>query len=289
MTLYAGARALSGLIAAAAIGGALGRGVLAAPDISSVPARSKGAASARTDCGACHGESSWSDAKFDHQRTGFTLAGAHEKVACQGCHPRGYSTRVADTCAGCHRDRHAGQLGLHCEGCHEERSWRETAFGTSGHDKTAFPLTGRHAAIPCQECHGDLRQGGFTRAPLGCVDCHRADLAAAAVRSIDHATAHFGDACQGCHTTWAFAPARFAAHDLCFGVSAGSHRGLRCQQCHSNPAALTLTGLCAGSDVRCVSCHTHGCDVSDRRHVNVMGYQCLDQKCFECHRTVPSR
>jgi hypothetical protein len=242
-----------------------------------------------TSCGGCHTEESWSAAKFDHRPTGFPLAGAHEKVACQACHPRDYRTRVADTCAGCHRDRHAGQLGLHCEGCHDETSWRETRFDADAHRTSAFPLTGKHAAIPCQECHGDMRDRSFSRAPLACIDCHRGDLAAAALRSIDHAAARFDNACQSCHTTWSFFPARFPAHDGCFPVSTGPHRPLRCAQCHANAPALTLTGLCASPDVRCVSCHAHGCAVSDRQHQNVMGYECADQKCFECHRPVGSR
>lgn len=244
---------------------------------------------AATRCEGCHTEGGWGDAKFDHGRTGFALVGAHEKVPCQACHARDYVTRVADSCAGCHRDRHAGTLGLHCEGCHEPRSWRETLFGADGHRTTAFPLTGKHAAIPCQECHGDARDGSFSRAPLACVDCHRADLATAAFRSIDHTAAHFDTNCQTCHTTLAFFPARFAAHDACFTVSTGSHRTLRCQDCHANPSSLALDGLCANPDVRCVSCHTHNCDVSARQHQGVMGFECTDRKCFECHRPTPSR
>ena len=50
---------------------------------------------------------------------------------------------------------------------------------------------------------------------------------------------------RACHTTLAFFPARFAAHDACFTVSTGSHRTLRCQDCHANPSSLALDGLCA--------------------------------------------
>jgi hypothetical protein len=253
------------------------------------PSREDPAQPSRSNCGACHSEVSWSDARFDHTRTGFPLAAAHQRVSCRACHARDYGVRIADTCAGCHQDRHGGQLGLRCEGCHDERSWRETAFQADGHRATAFPLSGAHAAIPCQECHGDLRDRAFARAPLACVDCHRAAAAAAALRSIDHAAARFGDDCRACHDTWAFFPARFAAHDACFAVSTGSHRTLRCQSCHNYPATLTLSGQCVSSDVHCASCHVHGCDLSDRQHRNVMGYQCIDQKCAECHRQVPAR
>lgn len=278
LVLSAGASALTAAVAFAS-GPSIGR----APRLSALsgPAAPRG----ETQCQGCHTETSWADARFDHDRALFPLAGAHGKLACRACHTRDFSRRISDTCAGCHRDRHAGQVGAHCEGCHDERSWRETSFGVGAHTATSFPLVGKHAAIPCEECHGNMRERSFARAPLACVDCHRADVAAAASRSIDHAAARFGDACQECHTTWSFFPARFRAHDACFNVSSGAHRALRCQQCHANPSALTLTGLCAAQDVQCVSCHAHGCDVSSRQHQSVMGYECQDQKCFQCHRS----
>lgn len=37
-------------------------------------------------CANCHGFENWKPVKFDHEKTAFPLKGAHEKVACSGCH-----------------------------------------------------------------------------------------------------------------------------------------------------------------------------------------------------------
>ncbi|MHB1686533.1 MAG: cytochrome c3 family protein [Ignavibacteriaceae bacterium] len=37
-------------------------------------------------CENCHGFDNWKPVKFDHEKTGFPLKGAHEKVPCSGCH-----------------------------------------------------------------------------------------------------------------------------------------------------------------------------------------------------------
>jgi hypothetical protein len=37
-------------------------------------------------CESCHDNLKWKPGKFDHQRTSFSLAGAHERVPCKDCH-----------------------------------------------------------------------------------------------------------------------------------------------------------------------------------------------------------
>jgi hypothetical protein len=44
------------------------------------------AMSANQGCEACHDNIKWKPGKFDHQRTSFSLAGAHERVPCKDCH-----------------------------------------------------------------------------------------------------------------------------------------------------------------------------------------------------------
>jgi hypothetical protein len=240
---------------------------------------------AATECSSCHTQRSWSEVTFAHDRTGFPLAGAHAKTSCRACHRVDFKTQLANTCAGCHRDRHAGEFGTHCEGCHTESDWRVTLFGGEGHRRTAFPLLGKHAAIPCHECHGDMRDRTFLRAPLQCDGCHRADYERAAASSIDHVAAGFSTDCQSCHTSWSFAPARFEAHDRCFRIATGAHAALRCQQCHSRVAGLAVSGSCRTQTTTCASCHAHQCAKSDAQHATVMGYACVSQKCAECHQS----
>jgi len=236
-----------------------------------------------TRCAACHVVGGWSEVRFNHDPTGFPLRGEHVSVACGACHPQGFEVPVPDSCSGCHRDRHAGEFGVTCEGCHDDRSWRPF-FDADAHRRTNFPLVGKHGLIPCQQCHGDMRDRTFGRAPVRCVQCHRADYDATKVNSIDHAAAGFSLACQSCHNTLRFWPARLPQHDACFRLTSGPHHGVRCLGCHSAVPAPVFDGLCASGTSTCASCHAHACPKSDAQHVNVMGYQCSDQKCYECHK-----
>lgn len=48
--------------------------------------KSQFAIDGKTDCLKCHGFNDWKPEKFDHSKTKFSLAGAHEKVPCSECH-----------------------------------------------------------------------------------------------------------------------------------------------------------------------------------------------------------
>lgn len=236
-----------------------------------------------THCVACHTTNGWEDVRFAHERTGFPLDGAHRKVACKACHATGFAKPVPDRCAGCHRDVHAQEFGLHCEGCHDEASWR-TTFTADAHRRTNFPLTGRHALIPCVECHRNVRDRSFARTAIDCGSCHLADYQRTAMGSIDHAAAGFPMSCQQCHLPWRWSPASFPQHDQCFSIDRGPHAGIRCLSCHTAIAGFQATGQCATNTAACTSCHTHDCSRTDAIHQSVPGYQCKDRKCYECHR-----
>ena len=227
-----------------------------------------------TRCAACHRAEGWAQVRFNHDPTGFPLRGAHAAVTCGACHPKSFDVPVADTCAGCHRDRHAGEFGAFCEGCHDDASWRPF-FQADAHRRTAFPLVGKHALIPCQQCHGNMRDRSFVGAAVGCVSCHRA--------AYDQTRVGFSLECQTCHGTWRFWPARLQQHGACFRIASGSHHGIRCLGCHSSLPSVTFTGACATGTFTCAGCHEHACARSDAQHANVMGYQCTDPKCYECH------
>jgi hypothetical protein len=237
-----------------------------------------------TKCAACHVADGWQQVKFNHDPTGFPLRGAHTAVTCNACHARGFDVPVADTCAGCHRDRHAGEFGTQCEGCHEDRSWRPL-FQADAHRRTMFPLVGKHGLIPCQQCHGNMRDRAFVGAPVACASCHQKDYDRTRASPIDHAAAGFGPDCQSCHTTWRFWPARLTAHDRCMPITSGPHHAVRCLGCHTTlTAPIAFSASCtAGTSFSCTGCHEHACAKSDAQHVNVPGYQCTDGKCWNCH------
>ena len=235
-----------------------------------------------THCASCHVVDGWEKVRFNHDPTGFPLRGIHTDVACASCHGPSFDTPVADTCAGCHRDRHAGELGMHCEGCHDEKSWRPF-FNADGHRRTNFPLVGKHALIPCTQCHGNMRDRTFSRAAARCDACHEADFLRTGATSIDHVASGYSRECQSCHSTFRFFPASVRAHDTCFRISGGPHQGVRCLRCHTSLATPTFGGTCATGTFTCADCHTHACARSDLQHKNVVGYECANAKCYECH------
>ena len=294
------ALALALALAVAVATGAATAQVLAAPDQTgedntvilprkarprlTAPSRRRAAADSdeSTRCAACHVVEGWEKVRFNHDPTGFPLRGAHVDVTCAGCHEQSFETPIADTCAGCHRDRHGGELGMRCEGCHDERSWRPL-FNADGHRRTNFPLSGKHAMIPCTECHGNLRDRAFVRAAVRCDACHEGQFQRTAATSIDHVANNYSRDCQACHNTFRFFPATVGSHDACFRISSGSHHGIRCLACHTSLATGAFSGTCSTGTYTCAECHSHACARSDAQHRQVMGYECATRKCYECH------
>lgn len=171
-----------------------------------------------------------------------------------------------------------------CRSCHSEASW-QPLFLVDAHRRAQFPLSGRHATLPCEECHVEKRDRTFTRTALGCVDCHRGDVARASSTTIDHRA--LGTTCQSCHVPTAFVPARLPPHEACFPLAGTIHAPVRCAECHVSRALVgaRLTGACR-SLVRCADCHEHAKDRTDRQHRGVVGYAHASDKCAACHRAV---
>jgi hypothetical protein len=137
-------------------------------------------------CEACHTVESWRAASFDHDRTRFALAGGHARAPCAACH-RGKgeaagALRLAGlptTCAGCHQDPHQGQFAREgrpapCERCHTGQDLGASRFA---HAKTAWPLDGAHARLPCAACHRLETRAGvayvrYRPLPTTCRGCH---------------------------------------------------------------------------------------------------------------------
>lgn len=238
-----------------------------------------------TACGSCHVTENWKKVKFDHAKTGFPLKGLHASVACRGCHLGTFQAAIPMGCAGCHADPHAGELGMQCQGCHDEKSWA-SRFGVDAHRTTAFPLVGAHAALPCEECHERTATRRFARGAAECNACHAADYQRTSASAVDHLKLGFSTECQQCHMAWSFRPARFPDHDKCFVLSSGSHAAIACETCHTSIPTVATLGTCNTGTAACTSCHSHECPKSDSQHVpkGVLGYQCKDRRCAECHK-----
>ena len=215
------------------------------------------------NCDQCHTTAGFEDNSFEHTKTGFVVANAHEEVPCAGCHAdktKGFPKRAADAapaesaCQHCHADPHAGRGGDACLTCHETKAWAPSTFDLARHAKTALPLRGKHAAAPCATCHVD---GQLTGLPSDCSQCH-----------IDVHANRFGKACAGCHQEAGWKPITGFDHRKTGFELVGAHAEQACAACHEGARGQALD---AATDKRaCDTCHAP-------RHTPTFG------ACKDCH------
>ena len=214
-------------------------------------------------CRACHTDHKGREAriaefdktKFDHSATNFALHGGHQKVDCAKCHVPGKGFRVpAHDCNACHRkdDPHKGSLGPKCADCHNETNWKEARFD---HDKTRFPLTGKHPDVKCADCH---KNNQYKATPRECLACHKKD---------DKHKGQFGEKCETCHDAKSWKNINFDHDTDTRYALLGKHRSVTCESCHTGP--LYKQKL----PTACIDCHK-----KDDKHKGTLGERCAD-----CH------
>lgn len=138
------------------------------------------------DCSSCHTEKGWSGVTFDHNRTAFSLTGAHQNLNCKACHfkkdqagnaVQKFSGLSAD-CSSCHTDHHFRQFEKNgvttCTDCHGTVNWKASKFN---HDNTSFKLDGKHVNVACAKCHKPVSENGNTFTvykikEFKCESCH---------------------------------------------------------------------------------------------------------------------
>ena len=196
---------------------------------------------------------------FDHALTDFPLHGQHTKVACAECHKTGKKYREApQSCNSCHakesphKPASMGKIYYQCASCHNENHWREVHYD---HDKTKFPLTGKHSKTDCTSCHVSEH---YTKTPMQCVACHQLD-------DVHHGSN--GRKCEQCHNTTSWKEMKFDHDKKTHFPLRARHAKVTCVACHpKDPFKVKVK-----SD--CYSCHQH-----DDKHVGRFG-----QKCQDCH------
>ncbi len=226
-------------------------------------------------CSTCHVTDGFRQVRtddFNHARTRFALVGKHGSVACESCHDptKAWGKRPRfDSCSTCHVDPHAGSATLEgravdCSACHTERGFTPSTFTSAQHQRSAYPLEGKHAAVACRSCHPSQPPAGVVLRPsrASCSSCHSDAHAGQFIDRQD------GEACESCHTVDGWKPSTYdrekhATLDL---PLEGRHAKIDCSACHgetrpglpphSRPAGLgrarvALTLL----DAACASCH----------------------------------
>jgi len=224
-------------------------------------------------CNSCHADHKGRKARlveldkahFDHSQTDYELHGKHLKVACEKCHePTKKYWEAALDCNACHRkdDVHKGSLGAKCGDCHSESDWKEAKVD---HDKTRFPLKGKHIDTKCADCH---KKGvDYKDAPRTCIACHRKDD--------DGAKGHkglYGEKCESCHGAKAWKPSTFNHDTETKYALRGKHRTTKCAECHTGHLYKDkITGAA------CIDCHKKD-DDGAKGHKGSLG-----RDCATCH------
>jgi hypothetical protein len=211
-------------------------------------------------CASCHNDVAWKPAHnttvaFDHSRTKFPLLAKHAGVACDKCHKTSdYKAPVVhELCGDCHKDVHGGQFrttagGADCARCHTAESWKTSTYTGAAHAASAYPLTGKHAAVKCDACHKPA--GAATQYRVAyrlCTDCHR-----------DPHEAQFANApCEDCHSVDRFRPAKYTltAHARTRFPLTGAHFAVACIDCHTKRPERPTTVAYKFGDLSCEACH----------------------------------
>jgi hypothetical protein len=229
-------------------------------------------------CTECHDEARWKPVSFAHtgaKHPGVSLAGGHATVACRACHDRGnlVSPSKGSECVSCHRPVHEAPFGRACATCHVSIEWLglPRSMGLAAHDRTVYPLTGRHPDVACAGCHRPelpeeqrFRKLAFAR----CIDCHR-DRHDGEFARADHGE------CKPCHTTGGFRPTLFDVdmHASTAFPLVGKHLAAACSACHAT--ARPRADLHVANKI-CVDCHANP-------HGDQFAKEMAQGGCAHCH------
>lgn len=218
------------------------------------------------DCKECHSLKNGFDYSLytleQHQTTTFPLEGAHNATPCFSCHvsenDKKWSFRNLGTnCIDCHLDKHKGFINekyypkQDCKICHVNETWSNVNFD---HNRTDWPLTGKHRQVDCKECH--IKKGEnkikivqkFKGLNNECTTCHEnihGDLFA-----FNGVTD-----CKRCHITNSWFPKKFNHNNTAFPLT-GQHAEVDCKECHVPKVVNGKTKIVYKiKNFECIDCH----------------------------------
>jgi len=233
------------------------------------------------NCTNCHNQNKFKPAdKFNHNKTKFALEGKHKDVDCSKCHKTFQRngkefTQFAgikfNNCTSCHKDVHENKFGQSCTKCHNVNSFHEIAgLSSFNHNKTNFPLTGKHINIDCKKCHTNGKLIQPIKHNL-CSDCHKDYHEGQFIKNKVRTD------CKECHTTKSFVGSSYTIEDHAktnFPLE-GAHMATPCFVCHK-PKAEQKWNFRLKSE-RCTDCH-------DNKHENKISQKYYpENNCLSCH------
>jgi nitrate/TMAO reductase-like tetraheme cytochrome c subunit len=230
-------------------------------------------------CTNCHNQEAFKPAPgFDHAKTKFPLVGKHQSVDCAKCHKieeqngkkfQKFAGVAFGSCTNCHEDVHKNKFGNDCLKCHNEFSFHEVKqIGTFNHDKTDYPLRGKHINVDCNKCH---TSGNYTKALRfnRCASCH------ADYHDKQFVKNGVSPDCAECHSVEGFSPSSFGIerHNKLDFPLEGSHMATPCFACHKTGEKWNFGNM----GTRCIDCH-------ENIHKNYMDARYIpDGDCKTCH------
>jgi hypothetical protein len=229
------------------------------------------------ECTSCHKETDWKDVSMTRgAHPGLSLTGGHSRVACVACHDQGVSSapKKGSRCVSCHAPVHEAKFGNNCSECHKRIQWLglPEPLGREVHERTSFPLHGKHAQVDCAACHTpglparqrfrDLR---YTR----CLDCHQDSHRG-------EFSAREGGDCVSCHDEQGFRPSLFdhQAHASTDFPLEGQHVAVPCSGCHG--ATRPRLSFRLDDKRACATCH-------ENPHGDQFAAEMKTDGCAHCH------
>lgn len=272
-----------------------------------------------SQCQICHGESSFKQPlNFNHNlSTRFEITGMHKKNACFDCHvptrtmsrkkpARPNERRLyywknlkSKSCENCHKSPHSNSFrkkfkNISCEGCHQTSGWKKIKLfegseldkKRSFHQKTRFPLTGKHQKASCSSCH-NVKGKQVYRFPNAdknfCINCHTN------VHKKQFSSTFSAKACSDCHTTNNFIKRKPFNHNSTRFRLTGRHKDIEqeCSKCHKPtrnilptkpPKRASQYRFEGRKEGFCFNCHAN-------QHKDMFKSRFANRPCYSCHNT----
>lgn len=162
------------------------------------------------------------------------------------------SNGTSKDCVKCHSDHNGADFQL--------VRWQPSREALD-HRQTGFALTGKHAALSCEQCHNARDISPAQRVGIQAKDLNHTYLGLTSTCTGCHEDEHRGQLganCAQCHTTNAWKPASSFNHATAKFALTGAHATVACAKCHTtvaNADAKPYTRYVGLSFATCAGCH----------------------------------